>query len=120
MHRTLARQRAVEERQIELLEAILEELRARPFAPSAMPTATPAGMPQKDPAPPPTTPTPRVTVPTSRLLTARDVAQRLVCDERTVRRLSREGKLPRPIKVGRRLRWRAAEIDEWLERRRPA
>ncbi len=118
MHRTLARQRAVDERQIELLEAILEELRARPLAPSAVVSSAAADLATL--TPPPTTHTPRATVPASRLLTARDVAQRLACDERTVRRLSREGKLPRPIKVGRRLRWRAAEIDEWLERRRPA
>ncbi len=120
MPRALARQRAVGERQIELLEAILEELRARPFAASAMPTAATADMPTKDPAPPPTTPAPRTPAPTSRLLTSRDVAKRLLCDARTVRRLSREGKFPRPIKVGRRLRWRTAEVDEWLEHRRPA
>ncbi|MBK7877793.1 MAG: helix-turn-helix domain-containing protein [Planctomycetes bacterium] len=118
MPRTLARQRAVEERQIELLEAILEELRARPIAPSVVASAATA-----DPAtvtPPPTTPTPRATAPASRLLTTHEVADRLACDARTVRRWARLGQLLRPIKVGNRLRWRAAEFDEWLERRRPA
>ena len=120
MPRTLARQRAVEERIVELLGAILEELRARPMAPSVVPVAATAGMPETGPAPPPTTPTPRATTPTSRLLSTHEVADRLGLDERTVRRHARLGQLPRPIKVGNRLRWRAAEFDEWLEHRRPA
>lgn len=49
-----------------------------------------------------------------RLLTVRDVAERLSLSEKTVRRLRRRGEIPRGIEVGGVIRWRAEEIDAWV------
>ncbi len=38
----------------------------------------------------------------------------LRCSPRTVYRLADAGRLPRPVKLGALVRWRRAEIDEWL------
>ncbi len=42
------------------------------------------------------------------------VAQLCCCSTRTVYRLADAGRLPRPVKLGALVRWRRAEIDEWL------
>jgi predicted DNA-binding transcriptional regulator AlpA len=51
-----------------------------------------------------------------RLLSTRDVAQRLALSDRTVRRLRKRGALPRGIEVAGVLRWRPEEIDDWITR----
>lgn len=50
----------------------------------------------------------------ARLLTTRDVAQKLALSERTVRRLRRQGVLPSGIEIAGVIRWRPEEIDAWL------
>ena len=50
------------------------------------------------------------------LLCADDVAGMLRCSPRTVRRLAGSGRMPRPLKVGRLVRWRRADMDEWIAR----
>lgn len=48
------------------------------------------------------------------LLTAVDIARALQVSERTVRRLHKQGRLPRPLKISRALRWRRDEFLAWL------
>ncbi len=48
------------------------------------------------------------------LLDVRGVAQLCCCSTRTVYRLADAGRLPRPVKLGALVRWRRAEIDDWL------
>ncbi len=51
-----------------------------------------------------------------RLLTARDVADVLGVDVRTVRRWREAGKLPAPLTLGDSvLRWHPEDVDAWLE-----
>lgn len=50
----------------------------------------------------------------AQLLTLRQVAQLLQITPRGVRDLVAREKLPRPVKVGRLLRWSPATIDQWL------
>ncbi len=54
------------------------------------------------------------TIETRRLLTARQVAERLGCSWRTVYRLADVGELPEGVKVGRLRRWDATEIESWI------
>ncbi len=49
-----------------------------------------------------------------KLLSVRDLAQRLGLSERTVRRLRQRGELPRGIEIASVIRWRPEEIDAWL------
>lgn len=53
--------------------------------------------------------------PACELLTAADLCALLKLDARTLRVLRHEGRVPEPIKLGRSLRWRRAEIEEWIE-----
>ena len=49
------------------------------------------------------------------VMTAVDIAWALQVSERTVRRLDRQGRLPKPLKIGgRALRWRRDEFRDWL------
>jgi len=48
-------------------------------------------------------------------LSAADLAQRLGVSLRHVRRLDSVGKVPKPLRLGRSIRWRMAEIQAWLE-----
>lgn len=48
------------------------------------------------------------------MLSARQVATMTSCSVRTVYRLRDAGQLPPPIAIGGMIRWRAAEIDQWL------
>lgn len=43
-----------------------------------------------------------------------DVATLLKSSNRHVRRLADSGRMPRPIHIGRLVRWRKADIDQWL------
>ncbi len=42
------------------------------------------------------------------------VAELLGCSPRHVRRLADSGAMPRPIHLGRLVRWRKADVDQWL------
>ncbi len=48
------------------------------------------------------------------LLDVQAVACLLDCSARHVYRLSDAGKLPRPLKLGQLVRWRRAEVLEWI------
>jgi excisionase family DNA binding protein len=50
----------------------------------------------------------------TRLLTVRDIAERLAVSDATVRRLRRRGVLPQGIELGGVLRWPPEEIDAWI------
>jgi predicted DNA-binding transcriptional regulator AlpA len=52
--------------------------------------------------------------PTKSLLSVHDVAERLALSERTVRRLRRQGVLPKGIEIGGVIRWRPESIDSWI------
>jgi predicted DNA-binding transcriptional regulator AlpA len=51
---------------------------------------------------------------TCELLTAAELCSLLKLDARTLRVLRHEGRVPEPIKLGRSLRWRRAEIEAWI------
>jgi excisionase family DNA binding protein len=48
------------------------------------------------------------------LLDVGTVAAMLSCSTRHVYRLTDAGKLPRPVKLGALVRWRAEEIADWI------
>ncbi len=48
------------------------------------------------------------------LLDARGVAALLSVSVRHVRRMETAGELPRPVRLGRAVRWRRAELLDWL------
>lgn len=49
------------------------------------------------------------------LIDVKAVAGRLGVSKATVWRLRDRGKLPQPVKVGSLTRWRAAELERWIE-----
>ncbi|MBL9162244.1 MAG: helix-turn-helix domain-containing protein [Planctomycetaceae bacterium] len=60
--------------------------------------------------------TPSETSP-QRMIDVRDVATILSVSTRTVRRLTSSGVLPQPVRFGRNVRWRLADIDAWIAHR---
>lgn len=48
------------------------------------------------------------------LMDARDVSRRLSVSTRTVWRLLSAGQLPKPVRIGRSVRWRREIIEEWI------
>jgi excisionase family DNA binding protein len=54
---------------------------------------------------------------TERLLTARELAERLGVSTETVLRWARRGRLPAVYLSSRAIRFREADIDAWLEQR---
>lgn len=53
-------------------------------------------------------------LPSEQLLTLRQVAQILQITPRGVRDLVARNKLPKPMRVGRLLRWTPAALDQWI------
>jgi len=51
---------------------------------------------------------------TAALLDVRAVAALLDCSPRHIYRLADSGRMPRPVKLGQLVRWRRAELQEWL------
>ena len=49
-----------------------------------------------------------------RLMTVRDVADRLQCSTRTVYRLIDIGRVPPPVRLGALVRWSCQTIDAWI------
>lgn len=49
------------------------------------------------------------------LLAAKQVAELLSVSERHVHKLNSSGRLPRPIRLGRSVRWRREELEAWVE-----
>ncbi len=50
----------------------------------------------------------------ARLLTRDDLCERLQLSKRTLSRMVSGGKLPRPIQLGRNVRWRESDIVQWI------
>ena len=48
------------------------------------------------------------------LLTAKDVAEELRVSLRHVWRMNNSGKLPRPVRIGRSVRWSRSTIIAWI------
>ncbi len=48
-------------------------------------------------------------------LSASQLSKRLGCSVRHIRRLCAAGKMPKPLTLGRSVRWLAVEIEAWLE-----
>ena len=49
------------------------------------------------------------------LLTSQEVAKCLGVHPRTLLRAAQRGDLPKPVRIGRLIRWSARAIDEWLQ-----
>ena len=49
------------------------------------------------------------------LLTVKQVADALSVSERHVHKLNNSGRLPRPVRLGRSVRWRREELESWVE-----
>ncbi len=49
------------------------------------------------------------------LLSAKELAAKLLLSARTVWRLRSSGKLPKPVPVGGSVRWRLSDIQRWLD-----
>ena len=52
---------------------------------------------------------------TSELLTTRQVSEMLNVGQRSVWRWSHSGRMPAPVRIGNAVRFRRAEIVDWLE-----
>jgi excisionase family DNA binding protein len=50
------------------------------------------------------------------MLTVKDVAHLLALSERTVWKLTSAGHLPKPIRMGRSVRWHRPTIEQFFER----
>ena len=51
----------------------------------------------------------------TRLLTRKDLSERLQISPRTVSRMICDRRLPQPLLIGRGIRWPEDEIEAWLE-----
>ena len=49
------------------------------------------------------------------LLPQRELAQQIGVSARTLQRMRHERRLPAPVKLGGRPRWRRADIERWIE-----
>lgn len=54
------------------------------------------------------------------MMTADEIATCLGISSRTVWRLKAKGDLPKPVKLGRAVRWRKSDILQWIEQGCPA
>ena len=61
----------------------------------------------------PTAPAPEP--PAAQLLDVRAVAALLDCSPRHVYRLADAGRMPSPVRIGALVRWRRAEVQEWID-----
>lgn len=56
----------------------------------------------------------RTTSPEESLITSADVASMIGCSPRTVTNLVRDGRLPKPTRIGRLVRWHRSVINSFL------
>jgi len=56
----------------------------------------------------------------ARLVDVVAVAERLSVSTRAIWKWQACGRLPVPVRVGRSVRWRSSDIDEWIERGCPS
>lgn len=52
---------------------------------------------------------------TPELLSVRAVGEMLGCSPRHILRLAEAGRMPAPVRLGHLVRWRRAEVLQWLE-----
>ncbi len=50
----------------------------------------------------------------SELFTVRELAARMKVSQRQIWKMLSSGKVPEPIRLGRSVRWRKTDIDEWV------
>ena len=50
------------------------------------------------------------------LLTVREVAAVVSVSERMIRGMVASGRFPRPLRIGRSVRWRASDVATWVDR----
>lgn len=50
-----------------------------------------------------------------RMLDVQGVAELLACSTRHIYRLADSGRMPRPVRLGRLVRWRQRELEGWIE-----
>jgi len=55
----------------------------------------------------------KLTTPT--LITVEDVANLMQVSTRTIWRLLSAGKIPTPLRIGKSVRWRTNQIENWIE-----
>ena len=48
------------------------------------------------------------------MLTIREIAEMLRCSARTLYRLKDAGHMPKPIRIGKLIRWNRSEIEIWI------
>jgi excisionase family DNA binding protein len=49
-----------------------------------------------------------------KMIKVKDVAEKIKVNRSTVYKLLSAGKIPSPVKIGRSVRWRLAEINAWI------
>jgi predicted DNA-binding transcriptional regulator AlpA len=52
---------------------------------------------------------------TETLIDVSMLAEKLSAHEVTIRRWQVSGKIPAPVRIGRSVKWRLSEIDEWIQ-----
>ena len=57
---------------------------------------------------------------TPEMLDVQAVAALLACSARHIYRMADAGRMPRPVKLGQLVRWRRAELQEWINAGCPA
>lgn len=55
------------------------------------------------------------TLTSPKLINASDLAEMLGISERTIWRLIASGKLIQPIRIGKSVRWRLEQVNQWIE-----
>ncbi len=53
-------------------------------------------------------------LPAETLIDAVTLAEKLNVHEVTIRRWQRSGKIPAPVRLGRAVKWRLMEVEEWI------
>lgn len=49
------------------------------------------------------------------LIDQKQLAKKLNISRRTIQRLCARGKFPRPVRIGKLLRWKLHEIEQWIQ-----
>lgn len=59
-------------------------------------------------------PTPNIESPLHKLIDVKAVAEMCGVSQETIRRLNDRGAMPKPIRLGRAVRWNVLEIQNWI------
>ena len=55
-----------------------------------------------------------------RLVTVKDLTETVGVSRQTIETMIKDGRLPKPMQIGRNLRWHESEIMDWLENQKEA